>query len=186
MIAQKYGYILNQKRKYLKHTLIWGIIVAVIFFSGLLILKKRETYFTVMSGVMVMGVALNLSRYIGYSRFKDGNKDYANVFDNIKIDNYIFHSAIIPNVNNTAFFENIIVTNNNIYFIAETEERSDKYRLMLENVLKNKGIALQNILFYYSEDIIQVEKLVKQIEVNDISNMERLEEYKRIVENLLM
>ena len=186
MVAQKYGYILAQKRKYLKHTLIWGIIVTVIFFTGLVILKKRETYFTVMAGVMVMGIALNLSRYIGYSRFKEGNSEYVDIFDEVKAEYYIFHSAIIPCSSETAFFENIIVTSSHIYFISEVSQRSDRYRLVLENALKNKGIALESICFYSVENISEAETIRLQIEKDSTTNLPKLEEHKRIVENLLM
>ena len=72
MILQERNYIKQQKDKYLKSTVIWTACILIIFVAGIFILDTRKSYFTVFAGVLVIGAALNLTRWIGFSRFKDG------------------------------------------------------------------------------------------------------------------
>lgn len=186
MIQQEKDYIARKKKKYLTQTIIWSLGVACIFLIGLIVMGNRESYFTVFAGVMVMGVALNLSRWIGYRRFQDGNVLYAQSLEEMKGSYILFHSAIIPDVNITAYFEHIIVTTKNIYILSYDEERIKKHRIWLENKLQSKGLELKQIHFILLNSLDGVKNIVEQVEKDTCSVDEELKENAKIINDLLM
>ncbi len=186
MIVQTCDYVQRQKKKYLKHTFIWGLVVAVIFGLGLILAGKRENYLTVIAGVLVLGIALNLSRYIGFRKFQDGKLSYAKILEGMKGSYHLFHSGIIPDTRGTAFFDHIIVTSRSIYFISQDHEMMKKYRLTLENKLMSKGVPMKAISFNEVETEVQVKNLAVKIEKDACYSSEKLEEYTRIINDLLM
>ncbi len=186
MIVQGCHYIEEQKKKYLKHTLIWTAVVAVLFGIGLFLAGKRENYFTVIAGVLVLGIALNLSRYIGFRKFKDGKEVSAKILEGMKGSYDLFHSAIIPDARGTAFFEHIVVTSRSMYFISESSEMIKKYRLCLENKLASKGIPMKSIHFVHVDNEVQIKNLAIKIEKDACYTNEKLGEYTKVINDLLM
>lgn len=186
MVIQGCHYVREQKKKYLTHTLIWLIVVAILFISGLLLVGKRENYFTVVAGVLVLGLALNLSRYIGFRKFKDGREEEAQLLEEMKGSYHLIHSAIIPDTKGTAFFEHIIVTSKRIYLISYSKEMIKQYRLQLTNKLMTKGIALRSLSFITIEDKEELKDLILEIEEDAYVTDQNLEENARIINDLLM
>lgn len=186
MVAQGCHYVQEQKKKYLGRTLIWMAIVALLFFTGLFLEGKRENYFTVIAGVLVLGIALNLSRYIGFRKFKDGKEEVAKLLEDMNGSYHLFHSAIIPDTRGTAFFEHIVVTSRSIYFISQSAEMIKKYRLELENKLISKGISMKAIYFMPIENEEQVKNLIVEIEKDAYYTDENLGEYAKLINDLLM
>lgn len=186
MVEQGCHYVQEQKNKYLVRTLIWMAIVALIFCTGLLLEGKRENYFTVIAGVLVLGIALNLSRYIGFRKFKDGKEEEARLLEEIRGHYHLVHSAIIPDTRETAFFEHIIVTSRRIYFIGYSTEMIKKYRLPLEKKLMSKGIGIKSLCFIAVENKEQLKDLIIEIEEDAYDTDKNLEEYAKIINDLLM
>ena len=186
MVVQTCDYVERQKKKYLKHTLIWAVVVAFLFGAGFVLAGKRENYLTVIAGVLVLGIALNLSRYIGFSKFHDAKISDAKILEGMKGSYRLFHSAIIPDTRGTAFFEHIVITSRSIYFIGQDSQMIKKYRLGLENKLMSKGVPMKGISFNQVESEVQVKNLVAKIEKDACYTSEKLDEYERIINDLLM
>lgn len=184
MVIQGCHYIQEQKKKYLVRTLIWMAIVALLFLTGLLVANKRENYFTVIAGVLVLGIALNGSRYIGFGRFKDGDEKNAKLLEKIKGHYYLVHSAIIPDNRGTAFFEHIVVTSGRIYFISTSAEMMKKYRLTLENKLITKGIPLEALCFIGDKALTEDVRWAIEEDASEVDK--NLEDYAKIINDLLM
>lgn len=187
MVEQGCHYVQEQKYKYFVRTLIWIAVVAFLFAVGLLLEGKRENYFTVIAGVLVLGIALDLSRYIGFRKFKDGKEEIARLLEGIQGHYHLVHSAIIPDTRGTAFLEHIVVTSERIYLISYDDKVIKKYRLLLENKLISKGIASQLLRFKVVQNQQQLEALITAIE-KDASylNDNNLQEYTKIINDLLM
>ncbi len=186
MTLQNRNYISEQKKRYLRNTLLWTIVVVAAFFSGLIIFKTRESYFTVFSGVMVIGVALNFSRYIGFSKFKDGKEEYADLLESIKGNYKLFHSVIIPDNRGTAFFEHLMITSKGLYFLGYQDQVIRTCRLWLENKLASKGIPLEQMHFITLENTAHLKDIILEIEKDNGYLDERLEEYSKVINDLLM
>jgi len=138
MVIQEKEYIKKQKSKYLKGTIFWTALVIGIFVCGLVIMGKRETYFTVFAGVLVVGAALNVTRLIGFGKYKDGDEKWAVYLEKMKGSYDIFHSAIIPDNRGTVYFEHVVITSKSIYFISYDDACVKKNRLWLENKMQSK------------------------------------------------
>lgn len=186
MVIQGCHYVQEQKKKYLTHTLIWLIVVAILFGVGVLIAGKRENYFTVIAGVLVLGLALNLSRYIGFRKFKDGREEEAKLLEDMKGNYHLVHSAIIPHTKGTAFFEHIIVTSKRIYLISYSREMIKEFRLQLTNQLMTKGIALKALCFITIESKEELKDLILEIEEDAYDTDNNLGENAKIINDLLM
>lgn len=186
MVKQERDYIYNQKKKYLTHTLIWTAAMLVVFATGIFLTKSRANYFTVVSGLMAMGLALNLTRFISFNKFRDGDKEFAQYLENMKGSLNIFHSAIIPDTRETVLFEHIIVTARSIYFLSYKSENISKNRLWIENKLTAKGIDPKTIHFVQVDSLVSIKNNVAKIEKDACMTSEKLMENTQIIQNLLM
>lgn len=186
MVVQEKDYVEKQKKKYFKGLAIWTLAVLGVFFVGIFAFGSRKNYGTVVAGVLVLGMALNLSRYIGFSRFKDGNKEYAEILEGMKGTYNLFHSAIIPDTRGTSFFEHIVVTSRSIYVINYDANQFKKTRLALENKLQNKGIEIKQIHCVTVNSPVEVKNLALKIEKDACFTDPKIEEYTRIINELLM
>lgn len=186
MILQEKDYIKKQKAKYLKGTLFWTALVICIFVCGLMIMKKRESYFTVFAGVLVIGAALNVTRLIGFGKYKDGDVACAEILEGMKGSYDLFHSAIIPDTRGTTFFEHIVITSKSLYFITYSEECVKKNRLWLENKMESKGIAIKNVHVVKASNEREMKNLAVRIERDACYTSGKQNEYTTIINGMLM
>ena len=187
MIKQCKTYAADKQSYYLKRVCLWTIVMLGIFFIGILITGSKANYFTVAAGVIVMAVALYLSRYIGFKHFKDGHAQWAQIMEDESSDYAVFHSAIIPNEKYTAYFEHVILTGNAFYFLTYDEKMIQKAHIDLENKLVNKGIDYAQILFFVLKDEADVKKVMETIKQNTPTvESAEIERQIRIINDLLM
>lgn len=186
MVLQEKDYIKKQKSKYLKGTIFWSISILVVFGLGIVIMQSRESYFTVFAGILVIGAALNLTRWIGYGKYKDGNSTYAELLEKMKGSFNVFHSCIIPYTGSTAYFEHIIITSRSVYFITYNEEQQKRNRLSIENKLQSKGISMKQVHVVVVKNLIEMKNLILKIEKDACYTSNHQEEYTTIINEMLM
>lgn len=186
MVLQEKDYIQRQKSKYLKGTIIWTALVIGIFIGGLVIMGKRESYFTVFAGVLVIGAALNVTRLIGFGKYKDGNEKWALHLENMKGSFDIFHSAIIPDSRGTVFFEHVVITSKGVYFMSYDEACVKKNRLWLENKIQSKGIDMKQVHVVTIKDEQAIKSLAAKIEKEALFTNGKQSEYTTIINSMLM
>lgn len=170
MILQEKNYIAKQKKKYF----IWGICLTIVVFGifgvGLWITKTRANLFTVSACVMAIGAALFITRWISFSRYRDGNEEIANLIETLPDEVQILHSAIIPYAKGTAYFEHIVVTGSKIYLIAYTKKQVEKYGAAVQEVLETKGILRKQLCFLVIQNVEQMKKYMPKIEEQEKSS----------------
>lgn len=186
MIKQEKDYIKKQKKKYGIYTLIWTVIVFGVFGIGIMLTGERANIFTIFAGFLVIGLALSLSRLCVYLKFKDGNAEYSTMLEQMKGHMHLFHNCIIPDARATILIEHIVVTSRNIYFLVYDEGVLKKNRLWLENRLKAKGMTFSEIHFIQLTHENSVKNAMMKIEKDACYTSERLEEYTRLIEELIM
>lgn len=186
MILQEKNYIKKQKKKYLIHSCIWTVVVFVLFGVGLLLTGTRSNYFTISACVMAIVAALFISRFISFSRFKDGDETRACLLEAMKGNYQIFHSGIIIDASGTSYFEHIVLTSKSIYLIAYDEAKMKKYQLWAEKCLINKGIPTKSIHFLVALNEISMKNIAHRIEKDACVTNEKLEEYSKILNEILM
>ena len=186
MIKQEKDYIKSQKKKYILYIGIWTVVVLGVFGIGFLITGERTNLFTIIAGFLVIGLALSLSRLCVYLKFKDGNRHYATLIENMKGSYNVFHSAIIPNSSVTILIEHIVVTSRNIYFLGLNEEVLKKHRLWLEKRLIAKGMDVKQLHFIHLTHENSVKNIITKIEKDACFTSENLEEYTRRIEELII
>lgn len=164
MVLQEKNYIAKQKKKYF----IWGscltLVVFGIFGIGLWMTKTRANLFTVSACVIAIGAALFITRWISFSRYKDGKEEIANLLETLPEGVQILHSAIIPYAKGTAYFEHIVVTGSKIYLIAYTKDQVEKYGAAVQEVLEMKGILKKHLCFLVIQNVEQMRKYIPKIE----------------------
>lgn len=186
MILQETNYIKKQKKKYLIHSCIWTAVVCVLFALGILLTKTRSNYFTISACVMAIVAALFISRFISFSRFKDGDEEVACLLNRMKGSYQIFHSGIIIDASGTSYFEHIVVTSRSVYLIGYDEAKVRKNRLAAEKSLVNKGIPAQCIHFLIAKNKVQMKNIALRIEKDACVTNEKLEEYSKMINEILM
>ena len=186
MILQEKTYIKKQKKKYLIHSCIWTVIVFVLFGLGLLFTKTRSNYFTISACVMAIVAALFISRFISFSRFKDGDEAKACILETMKGCCQIFHSGIIIDDAGTSYFEHIVVTSRGVYLIGYDEAKMKKYRSATERSLVNKGIPAKCIHFLIVRNEVQMKNIALRIEKDACITNGKLEEYSKMINEILM
>lgn len=186
MVLQEKNYIKKQKNKYLKGAIIWTILVIGVYATGMILIGSRASYFTVFAGVLVVGAALNITRFIGYGKFHDGDEAMAQILENMKGSYDIFHSAVIPDNRGTAYFEHIVITSRSIYLITYDEVKLKKFRLWLENKLASKGIPMKHIHIMAIKDSVAMKNLAIRIEKDACYTSNEQEEYTKIINSMLM
>lgn len=186
MILQEKNYIRQQKKRYLIHSCIWTGIVFVLFGLGLHLTKTRSNYFTISACVVAIVAALFISRFISFNRFKDGDEAKAGLLEKMKGSYQIFHSGIITTTSGTSYFEHIVVTSRSIYLISYDEEKMKKYRLAAEKSLVNKGISVKSIHFLVAKNEVQMKNITLRIEKDACVTGGKLEEYSKMINEILM
>lgn len=186
MVIQEKDYLKKRKRSYLKASGCWVALMGAIFITGLVVTKSRNSYFTVFSGVIAIGAALNLTKLIGILKYKDGSKEYAEYLEEMKGNYNIFHSSLIPNAQGIIYFEHIVVTSKRIYFITYQETCMKKNRLEIENRMMAKGIESKNIQVIWIKDKMAMKELVRHIEKDETYESNKKDEYTTIINGMLM
>lgn len=175
MILQEKNYITKQRKKYLIYSVIWTIIVFVLFVAGFLLTNTRKNLFTVSACLMAIVASLYITRCISFSRYKDGDSERAELLEKMGGDYHIYHSAIIPLEKETARFEHIIVSETKIYFIAYTKAQVTKQREAIQTLLAHWGIAPQHLCFLVAQDVSQMKQHTNRIK-KDMENNHSLQE----------
>lgn len=186
MILQEKNYIKKQKKKYLIHSCIWTVVVFVLFGLGLLLTGTRSNYFTISACVIAIVAALFISRFISFNRFKDGDETRACILEAMKGNYQIFHSGIIIISGKTFCFEHIVLTSKGIYLIAYDKEKVKKHQLWIEKGLISKGISAKNIHFLMAPNEVCMKNIALRIEKDTGVMNEKLEEYSKILNEILM
>ena len=186
MIKQETDYIKKQKKKYSIYTGIWTLVVVIVYGIGIMITGERANIFTIISGFLVIGLALSLSRLCVYLKFKDGNSREGEILETMKGSYSLFHSCIIPDARATILIEHIVVTSRSIYFLVCNEEVLKKNRLWLENRLKAKGIEIKQIHFVKLDTENNLKNTMVKIEKDACYTSEKLEEHTQLIQELIM
>ncbi len=186
MISQQSNYIKERKKKFLLGAMLWTALMLVVFFAGVFYLKTRNSHFTLVAALFVLPLAQNVTRFISFNRFKDPSPEAAEVIEGMKGSYHLFHSAIFTDSSATICFEHVIVTSKSIYFLTAREEVIEKYRSLIENRLEAKGISGKHIHFIHTRHTNSIKNAALKIEKDACYTSEGLEEYTKIIKNMLM
>lgn len=186
MILQEKDYIKRQKKKYSIHACIWTIIVFILFGIGVLLTGTRSNLFTISACLMAIVAALFITRLISFNRFKDGNEELVRYLEGMKGDYHLFHSGIVLDAKGTSYFEHIVVTSRNIYFISYDEQVVKKNRLRIEENMVSKGLSSKHIHLLVVSNEKQMKNIVHRIEKDAVYLDGKLEEYSKIISETLM
>lgn len=186
MVKQQENYISNKKRGYLRNSIIWGSIVLIIFLTGVFVTKQRTNYFTLVAGVLVIPLSLNLTRYISFMTFNSPKKEHATILNQIKGDYYVYHGVVIPDAKTTHYFDHVILTGHYIYFIAENKETIEKVKNWIIDILSAKGITQKQIKFLHVKDEERMRAVAKNIEKEIRPKGNNLDAMSEILEAMIM
>lgn len=186
MIKQKKTYIKEQTKSHLTKALIWAAIIITIVTVGLILLKTRSSYFTVVAAVLVLPLALHITRFLSYRRYKDPSPKDAAILEKMKGTYGLYHSAIIPDTTCNLYFEHIVVTTKSIYFISKKQEMIQKAKPLLTFKLQNKGIEDSKLHFIYAENGKTIKNATIRIEKDACQVGETLENTMKIIDGMLM
>lgn len=186
MIKQKKNYIEEKKKNHLVKALIWAAVIIIIMVAGILLLDTRSSYFTVVAAVLVLPLALHITRFLAFRKYKDPNPKHAGVLEHMKGHYGLYHSAIIPDTTCTLYFEHIVVTTKNIYFISKNQEMIQKAKPILSLRLGNKGIQNSKLHFIYVENGKTIKNATIRIEKDACQVGEALENTMKIIDGMLM
>lgn len=172
MVLQEKNYIAKQRKKHFILGLCLTLVVLGIFAFGLIMTKTRANLFTVCACVTAIGASLFITRWISFSRYKDGEEAIALLLEALPQADQIYHSAIIPYAKGTAYFEHIVVIGTKIYLIAYTKKQIEQHGKAVQEVLEMKGILRKNLSFIVIENVEQMKKYIPKMEQAEKSTCE--------------
>lgn len=186
MIKQRKDYIQNKKKHHLIRALIWGSIVLIIFGIGLAVMSTRESKFTLVAALFVLPFGLHLTRYFSYAKYKDPGPKEASVLEHMKGTYTLYHSVIIPDSTTTFYFEHVVVTSRNIYFITKDEEGMSKAKPILNLRLKSKGLAESQLRYIHGSDLTAIKNASLKIQKDACFSDEQLGNNTKIIDAIIM
>ena len=186
MVKQKKNYIAEKKKNHFIKAVIWAGVIIAIMGAGILLLDTRLSYFTVVAAVLVLPLALHITRFFAFAKYKDPSPKQAALLEQIKGHYGLYHSAIIPDTTCTLYFEHIIVTTKSIYFISKNKEIIQKAKPILALRLGNKGIQNSKLHFIYAENGKTIKNATIRIEKDACQVGEALENTIKIIDGMLM
>lgn len=186
MVKQKKNYIKEQKKNHLVKALIWAAAILIIVMAGLVLLKTKASYFTVVAAILVLPLALHITRFVAYVKYKDPDPTEAALLEQMEGNYGLYHSAIIPDNTCTLYFEHIVVTAKNIYFISKNKEMIQKAKPILALRLENKDIQMNKLHFIYAESGKTIKNVTIRIEKDACLKGEALENTIKIIDGMLM
>lgn len=186
MVKQTKDYIKEKKKKHLLHSILWGSIMLAIFIVGLVVMKTRNTEFTLVAALFTLPMALNLTRYFAYRKFKDPNPKHASLLEHMKGTYNLYHSVIIPDSTTTLYFEHVVVTSRNIYFITKDEAVITKAKPILNVRLTPKGITQGAQRFIHASDTTAIKNACLKIQKDACFSDEQMGNTSKILEVMVM
>ena len=186
MVKQKKNYIAEKKKNHLIKAGIWGCIILAIMAVGILLLDTRSSYFTVVAAVLVLPLALHITRFIAFAKYQDPSAKQAERLEQIKGNYGLYHSAIIADTSGTFYFEHIIVTAKNIYFITKDQQVIEKAKPILVSRFENKGISSNTLHFIHVDQDKTIENIALKVEKEANQVGETLETTIKIMDGMLM
>lgn len=186
MIKQEKDYVKNKKKSYLKKSVLWGLCVIAIFGFSWYFTKQRANYFSLIAAVLVLPLALNLTRYISFRRFKDPDIEESKILDRMKGSYALYHSAIIPDTRETAYFAHLIITSRSIFILSDNKEGLQKSKIWVTQRFNSKGIELKNIHFIETNGIKSIKNAALKIEKDACYTSQELENRIAVIEAMLL
>jgi len=187
MIIREKNYLKNKKKKFLIATIIWFVIMITIFIIGYILNGTRKNVFTVVAAILVLPVAQYGTQLLAIWKFKDPKIEMSNLFESIKGNYNLFHSALIPDQKEIINFDHIIVTGENIYCIINNHSDITYIKKVFNKKITAKGISLKAITYIELDKIKNKQKLLYKIEAATIKNNEKnLKEYTQLIAQMMM
>lgn len=186
MVIREKDYLKKTKKKYIKGSIIWFLIMISIFGIGYILNKTRNNVFTIVAAVLVLPVAQYLTKLIGVVKYKDPTVKESLKLESIKGEYNIFHSVIIPNKSSTMFLDHIIVTENKIFCFLSQEHNKEKKDFI--NKSKVKGIDSNQLEFFNIDNIENIGNIIRKVEKHTYNNKDdkRLSNNTRIIDQMMM
>ncbi|MHC1747776.1 MAG: hypothetical protein AB9856_05200 [Cellulosilyticaceae bacterium] len=186
MVKQDRQYVENKKKSFLKKTILWGSSVILIFGLSWYFTGKRANYFSLIAAALVIPLALNMTRYISFRRFKDPKVEEAKILDHMKGSYALYHSAIIPDTRETVYFSHLIITSRSIFLLTDCKETLQKSKNWVTERLNAKGFELKSIHFIETSGVKSIKNAALKIEKDACYTSQELDNRTAIIEAMLL
>lgn len=187
MIKREKDYLEKKKRKYLRGTLVWLIIMFAVFFTGYILNKSRNNVFTVVAALLVLPVAQYGTQLLAIWKFKDPQRNISEKLESIKGNYNLFHGVLVPNQKHILYIDHIIVTEEKVYCMISEQANMNYIKETMDKKIKAKGIPLKSVEYMGLNKTFNMEKLAKKIEKTLlVQNKGNLEEYTQLIAQMMM
>lgn len=139
MVLQQSNYISKQKKKYLIHSCIWTVVVFATFGIGICVAHTRANLFTISACLFAIVAALFITRWIGFNQYKECNSEWAKELEESFKEGTLFNCSILIQAKEVAYFEHILMLDEDIYFITYNEDEK-KLKPWLISYLRSQGV----------------------------------------------
>jgi len=174
-VIQEADYIQKRKKKYLTYTLIFFVIMMMIFLIGFIITRTRKNIFTVIAAVFTLVVAQYGVQFFSIIHFKDGDKKIAEVISNLPEDYIVWNSALLGDQIGMTLIEHIIISDKEIICLYDVKNNHYQKNLdTMKRIAQNKG--LKEYLKFIKIEEEQLEKYIEQWSQYEIENHKKQEE----------
>ena len=186
MIKQEKDYLAKRKKAYASKSLLWATLVGSIFIIGWYVTQQRANHFTLGAAILVLPLALNVTRGMAYRKYRDADPKWAEVLEEMKGSYHLFHSVLIPDVTSILNYEHVVVTSRAIYMITSDETIKKETQASIEAKLEAKGIAKKQCHVLLVKEIDALKKVVRKIEKDAFFVDEHLNQYSEMIEQMIM
>lgn len=154
ILKGSYGYVDFYKKKYLRLSLIFIILIIALYIIGKFLPSNYFIYFAIFSALMILPASQQLSRYLVFYRYKSASKLYYDKF--VEADNKlaVYVDLIVVYKKKTLFFDFIIITDKNIVGCFKGKNIDDA-QTVLKDIYKQSGYSYPVILFETEEETIR-------------------------------
>lgn len=186
MIKQTKDYIQKKKKEHLIKAVIWGVVIVGIYVAGLVLTKNRANPVTVVAAVLVLPLALHITRFISFNKFKDPSPKRAACLEHMKGTYALYHSVIIPDTTTTLYFDHVVVTSRNFYFIAKDPAHLASAKAVLPLRLNKKGVGTDQMNYIHAKDMTSIKNTALKIQKDACFSDEQLGNNTNIIDGIIM
>lgn len=187
MIKREKEYLKNKKKKHLRGTIIWLVIMFSIFIVGYVLNETRNNVFTVIAALFTLPVAQDVTQLLAIWKFQDPEIETSEFFESIKGNYNLFHSVLLPDKTEVINFDHMIVTGTQIYCVVDGSRDITHIKDLLNKRLLAKGIPAQEITYIELSKVKNKQALLEKIEKSaKQEHEESLKEYTQLIAQMMM
>jgi hypothetical protein len=181
----EYGYIKSQQKVYLIGTIIGFIVMAILYCMNTFIYTEGNVLLLI-TVLLALPEAQFLVKLILYTRYKEGNENSFRKLEAVT-DKLVYLASLgIIKGKKTLFYESIVVSDNEIVLLINSDTNRKQlleYKELVDKLIRPKGYILDIKIFNNEEEIYSYVKNQLKGKLNNVDTTKQIKLANLLLDN---